>query len=443
METLFKAFRQAGHELFLVGGVVRDRLLGKESNDIDFATSALPEETINVLSACGLKAIPIGIEFGTVQTVVDGVKVEITTYRCAESYTKGSRKPGVTFGKKIEEDLARRDFTFNAIAMREDGSLVDPFRGAEDLKAGIIRTPIDPAISFGDDPLRMLRACRFAARGMGLIEPDTFHAMMDHATDVLTVSAERVFEEVTKLLMAKDPGVGLIAMERSGLLKQWFPELQVVADFREEQGKYHHLPVWEHTLEVVQVSHASPTVRWAALFHDVAKPQTWSRKGSDVHFYQHDRLGSEVWEAVADRLKTSTEFKEHVSQLIYEHQNVRGAMGDKAIRRLMHRMGDRLQDLFYLRQADIIGHKPSLMQSSLDDLNQLVRRVNSISDMGPVSHRLPAGTGTRIAEALGIKPGKELGVIMHRLQEMMVDGELNAESDLVAEARRIHAKEVT
>src|SRR3990167_333602 len=156
MKRLFGIFNAAGHELFYVGGYVRDRLLNKESNDTDFATSALPEETVRLLVENGFKAIPIGIEFGTVQTMVDDLKVEITTYRCAESYTKGSRKPGVTFGNKIEEDLSRRDFTFNAIAMREDGSLVYPFNGAVDLKAGIIRTPIDPAISFGDDPLRML-----------------------------------------------------------------------------------------------------------------------------------------------------------------------------------------------------------------------------------------------------------------------------------------------
>jgi len=441
MKHLFNIFRQAGHELFYVGGYVRDKILGKDSVDIDFATSALPQETTDLLLANGLKAIPIGIEFGTVQTIIEDIKVEITTFRCAESYTKGSRKPGVTFGQKIEEDLARRDFTFNAIAMREGGTLVDPFGGVRDLGDRVIRTPIDPSVSFTDDPLRMLRACRFSARGMGEIDSYTWTAMKVLSDLVGEVSKERVFEETTKLLMSQHPSRGMNAMAKSGIMAEVFPELQVVFDFSEDQGKYHHLPVWEHTMLVLDSSHASPTVRWASLFHDVAKPQTWSRKGNDVHFYQHDRLGSEVWERVADRLKTSKEFKEHISQLIYEHQNLRGAMSNKAIRRLVHRLGDRLQDLFFLREADIIGHKPSLMKSSLDDLAQLIRRTQEVQDEGTVLAKLPAGTGTRVAEALGIKPGAELGNIMKRMQQMLIDGDIKPESDFVAVAKKL-SKEV-
>lgn len=458
---LFDIFEKAGHELFFVGGFVRDLLLAKMHDDLDpdpncdrhrkafweraetgvidtdYATSARPEETIKILEGAGLKAIPIGIEFGTIQTIIDGNKVEVTTYRCDESYTKGSRKPGVVFGDNIEDDLRRRDFTFNAIAMRKDHSVVDPFGGYHDLVTGLITTPDEPHISFTDDPLRMLRACRFIARGMGQPDQSTGWALSQLRHEVHKLSAERVFEEMTKLLMSKTPSKGLEALAEFGLLRELFPELSTVRDFREDQGKYHHLPVWEHTLLVVDSSHASPTVRWAALFHDIAKPMTWSRKGKDVHFYQHDRLGSEVWEDVAERLKTSKEFKEHISQLIYEHQNVRGAMGDKAIRRLIHRLGDRLQDLLLLREADIVGHKPSLMQSSLDDLNQLVRRVQAVQNEGTVHAKLPTGTGNKVAEALGIKPGKELGIVMKQLQQMVVDGELSPESDFVEAAKRL------
>lgn len=458
---LFDAFEKAGHELFFVGGFVRDLLLARMHDDLDinpncdmhecsfwmrvdsgeidtdFATSARPEETIRILEGAGLRAIPIGIEFGTIQTILDGNKVEVTTFRCDESYTKGSRKPGVVFGDNIEDDLRRRDFTFNAVAMRKDHSIIDPFGGHHDLVTGLISTPDEPHISFTDDPLRMLRACRFVARGMGGMDQSTAWACSQLRHNVHQLSAERVFEEMTKLLMSKHPSKGMEALAEFGLLRELFPELSSVRDFREDQGKFHHLPVWEHTMLVLDSSHASPTVRWAALFHDVAKPMTWSRKGNDVHFYKHDRLGSEVWEDVADRLKTSKDFKEHVSQLIFEHQNVRGAMGDKAIRRLIHRLGDRLQDLFLLREADIIGHKPSLMKSSLDDLTQLVRRVQAVQDEGSVHAKLPRGTGNLVAEALGMKPGPELGAIMKQLQQMVVDGELSPESDFVAAARRL------
>lgn len=432
---LHQAFRDAGHELFEVGGCVRDRLLGVKPNDVDFATDCLPDRTISILGAAGFKAIPIGIEFGTVQTLVGGEKVEITTFRCAESYTKGSRKPGVVFGKSIEEDLARRDFTFNAMAWYR--GLIDPFGGEADLLNGVIRTPIDPITSFTDDPLRMLRACRFVARGMGEIERMTLNAMFVHRDLVSELSAERVFEEVTKLLMAPEPSKGLRIMEESGLLEELFPELQVVADFEGDPGKYHHLPVWDHVLLVVDSGVKIPEVMWACLFHDVSKPECWSKKDGNVHFYQHDKRGSEVWEFVAKRLKCSNEFTAHVSQLIYEHQNLRGNMGDKGIRRLIHRLGDRLENQFHLARADIVAHKPSLTPASLADLEGLKRRVDNIDATAPVTSKLPTGTGNLVADALGLKPGPELGKVMKQLQQLVIDGDLKPDGDMVAAAKKL------
>lgn len=440
MHQLFEIFKAAGHELFFVGGFVRDKLRGVESDDIDFATSALPDETISILESAGFKAIPIGIEFGTIQTIVDGGKVEITTFRCNESYTKGSRKPGVVFGNTIEEDLSRRDFTFNAIAMREDGSLVDPFDGEFDLRRGIIRTPINPQVSFTDDPLRMLRACRFKARNMGDILGDTWGAMCELKHLVRELSSERVFEEMTKLLMSRHPSFGLIALADTGILGELFPELQTVVNFRKDQGKYHHLPVWEHTLLVVDSvleSHKNPELMWSAIFHDVSKPETHSVTDTGTHFYGHDHRGAEVWEGIAERLKTSTDFKGHVSQLIFEHQNLRGNRSDKAVRRLIHRLGDRLNNLIFLRRADILGHKPTLTKSSLDELQQLVLKIDRIRKTGAVTNKLPTGTGDRVAKALGIKPGPELGKVMKKLQQMVVDGDLPPDADFVAAAKEL------
>ncbi|KKL66665.1 hypothetical protein LCGC14_2142730, partial [marine sediment metagenome] len=361
MDALFQAFNNAGHSLFEVGGCVRDRLMGVEPNDMDFATSALPKETIEILTSAGLASYPIGIEFGTVQTILDGEKVEITTFRCSESYTKGDRKPSVVFGDSIESDLARRDLTFNALARRSDGSIIDPFGGEADLANGIIRTPGDPNIAFTDDPLRILRAARFVARGMGEIEQMTLNAMCVHKELVLELSAERVFEEITKLLMAKHPVLGLRALDATGLLRVLFPELEPVLDFTEDTGKWHHLSVWEHTLMVVDNTPPIAEVRWAALFHDSAKPACWSKTSTGIHFLRHDHVGSEIWDSVARKLKCSNKFREHVSTLIFEHQCLRNNMGIKGIRRLIHRLGDRLDNLFYHTRADIIGHVPHIV----------------------------------------------------------------------------------
>lgn len=440
MEKLFQAFHSAGHDLFEVGGCVRDSLLGVEPNDIDFATDARPEKTMEILRQAGMKVIPIGLEFGTVQTILDGEKVEITTFRCKESYTKGSRKPEVVFGDNIKDDLARRDFTFNAIAVRiGPGSIVDPFGGKDDLANEIIRTPGDPVVAFTDDPLRILRAARFVARGMGQIERETLNAMCVCKDLLLDLSVERVFEEMTKLLMAKDPVAGLRALEEIGIFSVLFPEMNPVLDFTEDVGKWHHLSVWEHTLMVVDNTPAIPEVRWAALFHDVAKPMCWSKHDkTGVHFLKHDKFGAEIWDSVARRLKASNSFREHVRDLIFEHQCLRNEMGVKGIRRLIHRLGDRLDNLFHHTRADIIGHTPHIVEPKLKELDELRRRVDEVlAGPKPVTNKLPRGTGDVVCEALGIKPGPELGVIMKRLQRMMVNGDVTATSDFAKVAKGI------
>jgi putative nucleotidyltransferase with HDIG domain len=434
-KAIFDIFEAAGHDIFLVGGFVRDKILGIASNDIDFATSAKPRETMAVLESAGLPVIPIGEAFGTIQTILDDEKVEITTFRCKESYTKGSRKPSVEFGSTIEEDLVRRDFTFNAMAMRSDGSLVDPFGGQSDLEHGIVRVPGNPVETFTDDPLRILRAARFMSKVFAdCIDADTLEGMRSCASLTSELSAERVFEEMTKLLTSLNPAAGLRILVDSGVMGVLFPELLQVVEDERPQGKWHHLSVWEHTLEVVsQSSERIPEVRWAALFHDVAKPMCRSvdSKG-DVHFFKHDAKGAEIWESVARRLKTSREFREHVSQLIFEHQNGRRPMGNKAVRRLVHRLGVRLDNLFELERADILAHHPKFEESSLADLNAIIRATREV---GSVSDKLPTGTGDVVAKALGIKPGPELGVIIKKLQKQLVEGTLTLESDFVKAAR--------
>jgi len=438
MQRLYQIFDDAGHTLFAVGGCVRHHLMGVEPNDIDFATSARPEETVEILHAAGMAHIPLGIEFGTIQTVLDGEKVEITTFRCSESYKKGDRKPSVVFGNSIDEDLIRRDFTFNALARAADGSIIDLFGGEDDLANGIIRTPGDPSVAFTDDPLRLLRAARFVARGMGEIERMTLNAMCVHKDLLLDLSAERVFEEMTKLLMVKDPVAGLRVLEEIGAFSVLFPEMNPVLDFDQDTGKWHHLSIWEHTLVVVENTPAIPEVRWAALFHDVAKPVCWSKTGTGIHFLRHDHVGSESWDSVAVRLKCSNEFKDHVSKLIFEHQCLRNEMGIKGIRRLIHRLGDRLDNLFAHTRADIKGHIPHIVKPKLAELDELRKRVDAVLDgPTPVTNKMPRGTGDLVSAATGIKPGPELGAVMRKLQQMMVDGELSASSDFAAVAKSL------
>lgn len=441
---LFELFSTHGHDLFLVGGSVRDGILGVESDDRDFATDAHPDDICTVLSSAGFKVIPIGwdpdkgIAFGTIQTIIGEDKVEITTFRTHESYVKGSRKPKVVFGTSLKDDLIRRDFTVNTLARDGDGHLIDLFHGEQDLRDGIIRTPGDPVQSFTDDPLRILRACRFMARGIGKeIEASTFEAMIECAPLLSELSTERVFEEMTKLLLSIKPEEGLRILAQIGALKVLFPELQRVVEFNAAQGDYHHLTVWDHTLATVVGTPPKAEARWAALFHDVAKPECFKMREGKVTFRDHNSVGADTWTFAAKRLKVSNKFRHDVYLLIYEHQSLpQTEMKVKALRRLMHRVGDCLCDLFALVEADIRSHHPDVVDGDLADLAEMRVRVDAVlKDGSEVTSKLPHGTGDVVADALGLRPGPELGVVMRRLQKMMVEGAVTAESDFAKVAK--------
>jgi len=460
-DELFKAFEAEGEELFFVGGFVRDKLVHDihidiggdptvpfEFNDVDFATSAHPDKTIKILRKHKLRAIPIGIEFGTVATKVDGMKVEITTFRCNESYTKGSRKPAVVFGKTIEGDLARRDFTINAIAMKQDGTLIDPFGGYGDIIQGLFGTPIEPEVSFSDDPLRMLRACRFQARGYNIDGP-TGLAMEKLAHKIHDISRERVFEETSKLLMSKDPSKGLTLMVGTGLMRELFPEIQTAVEFKQDQGEWHSKAVWPHTLQVVRESPQILEVRWAALVHDIAKPQTYTETETGVHFYEHDWKGALMWDGIARRLRVSNDFKRDVHTLVFEHLQPSllarsvDAPTDKALRRLVRRLGTRemLDNLFHLSAADITSSKPERVAEGRARTARLKERIDALLDAEDVTTlKLPKGTGHLLMDDLGLRTHR-LGMVMKILTQKLIDGDITLESDFVAEAAKILEKE--
>lgn len=433
---------EKGKHLHLVGGPVRDYLLGFKPKDLDFCTDAVPSEVIEVLKNLNLPIIPLGMEFGTIATLIDGEQVEITTYRNEESYKKGSRKPVVRFGTSLELDLSRRDFTVNAIAMNHAGDeveLVDPFHGQIDLKNKVLRTPLDPSISFGDDPLRMLRAARFVAKFGFTIEPKTFAAIKKMAPQVATVSVERVFQEMDKLLMTDNPQDGLQVMADTGLLKVLFPELQRVVEFLKEQGEYHSKLVWPHILEVLQNSPKRSEVRWAALFHDVAKPETYTVTNGVVHFLMHEHYGAHTWNVVADRLKVGTDFKAHVHILVKEHMNghflAADNVTDKPIRQMVVRMGtkQKVADLLDLNKADLTSHNPNRLARRLASHAKLVLRVaEAQADLERVVPKLPKGFGDLLMNA-GVPKGPELGRIMKELTEKLVAGEITAVQENLVE----------
>lgn len=466
---LFQAFEAEGESLFVCGGAVRDLELArrwdveapmrftlhteyfwedveKGHKDVDFATSALPEKTMEILRKHKLKVIPIGLEFGTIQTIVEGIKVEITTFRSDESYKKGSRKPDVQFGKSLEQDLGRRDFTINAMAMDKDGKIIDPFNGKEDLLCDTIRTPLDPIISFGDDPLRMLRAARFASRLGFIVADETQEAMSEMRKEINTVSAERIFDEMSKILMTATPSVGLNLLVDTGVLAEFFPELQKVVDFKQNQGKWHSKLVWPHTMQVVENTPKRLNVRWAALYHDVAKPQTYSESETGVHFYGHDWKGALVWEQAARRMKTSKDFENNVSMLVREHLSPAllssegpNQVSNASVRRFVKRIGEaNLEDLFDLSMADITSHNPTVVKEKRDNLLAFKKRIQNVLAEGSIEKlKLPTGLGSVLMEKLSLKPGKQLGDLMKNLTQKLVDGDLNLESDFVEEARKL------
>jgi poly(A) polymerase len=309
---LGRRFTEAGFELALVGGPVRDAFLGRKAPDLDFATTATPDEIIRVLKGYVDTHWDIGREFGTIGARIGEDTVEITTYR-ADKYDPSSRKPEVAFGTNLEDDLFRRDFTINSMALRlPEKTFVDPFNGLTDLLEGVIRTPGAPEVSFGDDPLRMMRATRFASQLGFEIEPATFEAMTAMADRIEIISAERVHDEFVKLMLGKHPRLGLEALVDSGLAERVLPELPALR--LEVDEHHHHKDVYEHTLRVVEqaISYESDyglegdfVLRFAALLHDIGKPAT--KKFEDGHgwtFHGHEVVGGRMVPKIFTKLNS-------------------------------------------------------------------------------------------------------------------------------------------
>jgi poly(A) polymerase len=438
---LGELFAAEGHELALVGGPVRDAFLGRKSPDLDFTTSALPDQTIAILKSNVDAWWDIGKEFGTIGARIGADTVEITTYR-ADEYDPESRKPLVAFGKSLEADLFRRDFTVNSMALRlPQKTFVDPTNGLQDLIDGILKTPIEPEISFSDDPLRMMRGARFASQLGFEIEPATFEAMSQMTERLRIVSAERINVELTKLMTGAHPRKGLEAMVDSGLAAVVLPELPALR--LESDEHHHHKDVYEHTLMVVEQAigyekeyglEGDFVLRFAALLHDIGKPATKRNEpGGAVSFHQHDLVGSRLSAARMRELKFDNATTKAVKELVRLHLRFFGygendPWTDSAVRRYVRDAGDLLTRLHVLTRADVTTRNKRKAERLAHAYDDLERRIEKISEEEELNAIRPDLSGEDIMRILNLKPSREVGEAYSFLMELRMDeGSIGAE----------------
>ncbi|MEZ3160660.1 CCA tRNA nucleotidyltransferase [Microbacterium sp. BWT-B31] len=435
VDTLARTFQDAGFELAIVGGPVRDALLGRAVNDLDFTTDARPDDILRIVKPVSTAQWDIGRAFGTIGARVQGEQVEITTFR-ADSYDGVTRKPTVEFGDTLEGDLVRRDFTVNAMALRVPGrTLVDPTGGVEDLVAGRLKTPADPAVSFGDDPLRMLRAARFAAQlGFG-IDPSTEAAIAALRATLEIVSPERVQGELVKLLQTDDPVRGIRILVETGLIDEFLPEIPALR--LEVDEHHHHKDVYEHSLTVLRQAielertrhpDAAPDVplRLAALLHDIGKPATRKLEpGGGVTFYHHDLKGARMARKRLQALRFDTDTIGVVARLIELHLRFfgysDGVWTDSAVRRYVRDAGAELERLHILTRADVTTRnvrKAKRLAAAYDDIE---RRITELAAQEQLDAMRPELDGNRIQEVLGLKPGREVGEAYRFLLDVRLD----------------------
>lgn len=436
---LTHAFAAAGHELALVGGPVRDAFLGREIHDLDFTTSALPAEIERIVAPLASAVWDVGRAFGTIAAQCGDSTVEITTYR-ADSYDGNSRKPEVAFGDSLEGDLVRRDFTMNSMALTLPGLvLVDPCGGLQDLLDGVLRTPMSPEESFSDDPLRMMRAARFASQLGVEVHPDATAALTSLAPRLADISAERVRDELVRTLSTGNPRVGLEILVDTGLAELVVPELPALRLETDEHA--HHKDVYQHTLTVLEQAideeqrrePGSPpdiVLRLAALLHDIGKPATRRfEDGGVVTFYHHDVVGSQLAKKRLRELRFDNDTISAVAALIELHLRFFGyadqAWSDSAVRRYVRDAGPQLERLHILVRADVTTRnqrKADRLSFAYDDLEA---RIAVLAEQEELQAIRPDLDGQQIMDILGISPGRPVGEAYAFLMELRLDeGEL-------------------
>jgi poly(A) polymerase len=440
-------FKAAGFRLALVGGPVRDSLLGRLGNDLDFTTNARPEDTKKILKKWATDVWDVGIKFGTIGAKKNNVTYEITTYR-ADSYESDSRKPEVNFGDSIEGDLFRRDFTVNAMAIElttQNPEFIDPHNGVTDLLKKVLRTPGTPELSFSDDPLRMLRAARFAAQLNFTISDDVMSAMKEMADRLSIISAERIRDEFVKTVMSDNPRLGITILVDTGLCEKFLPEIPKLR--LEIDEHHHHKDVYEHTLTVVEQSITleerlggpNLVARLAALMHDVGKPKTRALiPGGGVSFHHHEVVGSRMTKERLKKLRFDHDVVEDVSQLVFLHLRFHGygdgAWTDSAVRRYVRDAGELLTHLHVLTRADCTTRNKKKAENLATHYNGLEDRITQLMEQEELLKIRPDLDGHAIMKLLGIPAGPKIGKAYDYLLELRLEhgplGEERAEVEL-------------
>ena len=488
LESLGEAFRDEGYGLYLVGGYMRDALLGGESKDADATTGAHPKEIKGILRPHAEHLWTVGERFGTVGGRVGGYDIEITTYR-TDLYTEGSRHPEVSFGESLEEDLARRDFTINAIAADAvTGGILDPFEGRRDLEAGVIRPVGEPLDRMRDDPLRMLRAVRFETVLSTPEKPfamtqDLEAAIQDNADWLESISAERIREEFEKILVSENVAGGLRALVRLGLMRHIVPEFMETLSV-EQEAEFHHKDVFEHTLIVVSNMEPTPILRKAAFFHDIGKPRTLvyehrctfcgaksTRKTTDegecercggrtvpkkIHFYGHENVGANIARRAMKRLAYPKDDIDSVAHLVSHHMRPMSyAMGrdpwsDSAVRRFIRdtylARGDKelsnVDTLLKLARADITGSAPRRRQVAEESWRSLKGRVDEVRTQDRIEKLKSPLDGNDLMRLFDRGPGRWIKPLKEYLEGEVIEGRLSQDdTEKARELAEAYARE--
>jgi poly(A) polymerase len=455
---LQSAFARHGKNIYLVGGIVRDRLLGRASNDYDFTTDAEPEETKRMLRDVSNNVFQPGEKYGTICATVEGHDLQITTFR-GDRYEPGSRKPEVRYGVSLEQDLARRDFTINAMALKlgtngesPDAALgngqgaerdraamrarlVDPFAGQEDLEHGLIRAVGTPAERFAEDPLRLLRAVRQATQLDFTIEPRTAEAIKDGARGLETISRERVGQEMEKMLLTERPSNGIRLLVELGLLPFTIPELLPMVEMQRQPGR-RHKDIFAHVMQVLDKTPPTRELRWAGLLHDIAKPETMRIVDGEVHFFGHEVIGARTAEKVLTRLKYDHLLIQAVTALVGQHMriNTYSDWTDGAVRRFMRDAGSYLADLFSLSRADITSHRFERVRAVLKTVDALEERCRQLEAQAEIAKMHSPLDGVALMALTGRPPGRWIARVKDFLLDLVLDGELEMDDTARGEA---------
>ena len=442
------AFKAAGFKLALVGGPVRDAILGRLGNDLDFTTDAHPKDCEKILNKWADSVWDIGAAFGTVAGKKGDITVEITTYR-SESYNLDSRKPNVEFGKTIEADLSRRDFTINAMALElttEEPTFIDLYNGVSDLQNKLIKTPGKPEDSFSDDPLRMMRAARFMSQLNFEIDPLVVSAIKSMAGRLEIISAERIRDEFIKIMMSDNPRLGITLLVESGLAEIFLPEIPKLK--LEIDEHHHHKDVYEHSLTVLEqaialearVGGPNLTLRLAALLHDIGKPKTKELiAGGGVSFHHHEVVGARMGKERMKKLRFDNHIIKDVAQLIFLHLRFHGygngEWTDSAVRRYVRDAGELLTHLHLLTRADCTTRNQKKAEGLAKTYDQLEARIALLMEQEELNKIRPDLSGEQIMEILSIKPSPAVGKAYDFLLELRLEhgplGEEKAKQELL------------